>query len=247
MALIFSTSIEFLLKSAQHFNLLPKMNLVKSMSNQNPRINMIKQQLRTGDVLNETILDLYDEIPRHQFVPELYAHFAYSDMQIPLAHGQRMLTPLEEGLILQALDLKGNETVLEVGTGTGFLTAMLSKLCHKVISIDCYADFTKNAQKKLEAHDCNNVELLTGNGCRGWLEKAPYDVMVYSGALEKITETHKLQIVPGGVLFAIEGKAPIMQARIYKLDHQGIWTESMLFETDIPQLRDQLRPKEFVF
>lgn len=221
--------------------------MVKSMSNQNPRVNMIKQQLRTGDVLNETILDLYEEIPRHEFVPELYAHFAYSDMQIPLDFGQRMLTPLEEGLILQALDLKGDETVLEVGTGSGFLTAMLSKLCKLVISIDCYADFTRAAKTKLQAHGCENIELITGDGCRGWLEKAPYDVMVYTGALERIDETHKLQIVPGGTLFTIEGSSPMMQAYVHRLDHDGHWTKTMLFETDIPQLKDQLKPKEFVF
>lgn len=217
------------------------------MSNQSARINMVKQQLRTGDVLNDSILDLYDLVPRHEFVPELYSHFAYSDMQIPLSHGQRMLTPLEEGLILQGLELKGNEIVLEVGTGSGFLTAMLSKLCKQVISIDYYAELTQNAKQKLAAHNCNNVELITGDACRGWLEKAPYDVMVFTGALEKLTETHKLQIVPGGKLFTIEGKSPIMQAQLYNLDHKGVWTESMLFETDIPPLVDQLKPKEFVF
>ncbi|WP_298627730.1 protein-L-isoaspartate O-methyltransferase [uncultured Legionella sp.] len=217
------------------------------MSNQSARINMVKQQLRTGDVLNDSILDLYDLIPRHEFVPELYSHFAYSDMQIPLAHGQRMLTPLEEGLILQGLELKGNETVLEVGTGTGFFTAMLSKLCKQVISIDYYPEFTQSAKQKLAAHNCTNVELITGDACRGWLEKAPYDVMVFTGAVEQLTETHRLQIIPGGKLFIIEGKSPIMQARLHHLDHDEIWTESMLFETDIPPLVDQLKPKEFVF
>ncbi|KTD56515.1 protein-L-isoaspartate O-methyltransferase family protein [Legionella shakespearei] len=217
------------------------------MSNQSARINMIKQQLRTGDVLNDSILDLYDLLPRHEFVPELYVPFAYSDMQIPLAHGQRMLTPLEEGKILQALALKGTETVLEAGTGSGFLTAMLSKLCKQVISIDYYSEFTAQAAQKLKAHHCHNVELITGNGCNGWLEKAPYDVMVFTGAIEKLTETHRLQVLPGGKLFAIEGKAPVMQARLYNLDHDEKWTESMIFETEIPPFVDQLKPKEFVF
>lgn len=215
--------------------------------NHSARINMIKQQLRTGDVLNESILDLYEEIPRHEFVPEPFAHFAYSDMQIPLAHGQRMLTPLEEGTILQALELKGNEIVLEVGTGTGFMTALLSKLCKKVISIDYFSEFTTNAKNKLQAHNRNNVELITGDACRGWLENAPYDVIVFTGALEKLTDTHKLQILPGGKLFAILGKSPAMKAYLFHLDHNAVWTESMLFETDIPPLVDQLKPKEFVF
>jgi protein-L-isoaspartate(D-aspartate) O-methyltransferase len=217
------------------------------MSYQNARINMVKQQLRTGDVLEEPILNLYDLLPRHEFVPEQYSHFAYSDMQIPLGHNQRMLTPLEEGTILQALELKGTETVLEVGTGSGFLTAMLSKLCKKVISVEYYPEFTANAARKLKAHHCNNVELIIGDASQGWLESAPYDVIVFTGAVEKLNETHLLQIIPGGKLFAIEGKSPVMQARLYQLDHQGEWHQSMLFETDIPLLIDKLKPKEFVF
>lgn len=217
------------------------------MNNNSARINMVKQQLRTGDVLNDSILDLYDLIPRNEFVPSTYSNFAYSDMQIPLPHGQQMLTPLEEGTLLQALELTGKETVLEIGTGTGFFTALLSKLCKKVISIDYYADFTAAAGKKLQEHHCDNVELITGDGSRGWLEKAPYDVIVFTGALEQLTETHRLQIVPGGSLVAILGKTPVMQARIYKLDHNDNWEDSLLFETDTPQLVDQLKPKEFVF
>lgn len=217
------------------------------MSYQNARVNMVKQQLRTGDVLEESILNLYDIFPRNEFVPEQYADFAYSDMQIPLAHDQRMLTPLEEGTILQALDLKGHETVLEVGTGSGFLTAMLSKLCKQVISVDYYADFTSNAARKLKAHHCDNVELITGDASQGWLDKAPYDVIVFTGALEQLNETHLLQILPGGKLLAIEGKPPVMQARLHQLDHQDQWTQSMVFETNIPLLIDKLKQKEFVF
>lgn len=208
---------------------------------------MIKQQLRTGDVLNETILDLYDLIPREDFVPELYNQFAYSDMQIPLSHGQRMFTPLEEGKILQGLELKGNETILEIGTGSGFLTAMLSKLCKKVISVDYYAEFTQNAAIKLNKHKCHNVELVTGDGSRGWLEKAPYDVVLFTGGQEELTETQRLQVLPGGKLFAIIGRSPAMQAQLYQLSHAELWTSTILFETDIPSLVDQLKRKEFVF
>jgi protein-L-isoaspartate(D-aspartate) O-methyltransferase len=217
------------------------------MSYQNARTNMVKQQLRTGDVLNESILNLYHLIPRHEFVPAKYKDFAYSDMQIPLEHGQRMLTPLEEGKTLQALKLKGNETVLEIGTGSGFFTALLSKLCKKVISVDYYAEFTVNAAAKLKAHHCDNVELLTGDGSQGWLEKAPYDVVVFTGALTELNETHFLQIVPGGKLCVIEGRPPVLQAQLYELDHKDTWTQSLIFETNIPLLTDKLKPKVFVF
>ncbi|KTC88446.1 protein-L-isoaspartate O-methyltransferase family protein [Legionella cincinnatiensis] len=217
------------------------------MSYQSARINMVKQQLRTGDVLNESILDLYEVLLRHEFVPEQFTHFAYSDMQIPLNHDQRMLTPLEEGLILQALNLQGHEIVLEVGTGSGFFTALLSKLSKKVISVDYYADFTAQAEKKLKVHHCHNVELITGDASRGWLEKAPYDVVIFTGGLEKITETEKLQILPGGKLFTILGKSPVLQGKLYELDHNENWHESLLFETNIPLLIDKSKSKEFVF
>lgn len=239
--------IEFLLKSTQRFNLFTIINSVEQMNNNSARINMVTQQLRTSDVLNESILHLYDVIPRHEFVPEPYAAFAYSDMQIPLGRGQKMLTPLEEGIIMQALDLQGHETVLEIGTGSGFLTALLSKLCKKVISIDCFPEFTSAAAVKLKAHHCDNIELITGDASRGCLDKAPYDVVVFTGALEQVTLAQKLQILPGGKLFAIEGKSPIMQARLYSLDHDSVWTESLLFETDTPALIDHLKTKEFVF
>ncbi len=217
------------------------------MSYQNARTNMVKQQLRTGDVLEENILNLYDLIPRHEFVPEQYIHFAYSDMQIPIGHGERMLTPLEEGTILQKLHLNGTETVLEVGTGTGFFTALLSKLCKKVISVDYHADFTAEAARKLKKHHCDNIELVTGDASQGWLEKAPYDVMIFTGALPKLNETHLLQILPGGKLFAIEGTTPIMQGWLHQLDHQENWTKLLLLETEIPLLIDKLKTKEFVF
>lgn len=217
------------------------------MSLNDAKINMVKQQLRTGDVLNEAILALFETIPREEFVPASMRDFAYSDMQIPLAHGQRMLTPLEEGRILQALSLKGDETILEAGTGSGYFTALLSRMCHKVISVDYYSNFTTEASAKLKRFHCDNVELITGDASRGWLEKAPYDVLVLTGAIDTITETHRLQILPGGKLVAIVGREPVMQCQLLTLDHQGNWHEKLLYETNIPPLIDKLKPKEFVF
>lgn len=208
---------------------------------------MVKQQLRTGDVLDDTILALFEEFSREEFVPHAMRPFAYSDMQIPLAHHQRMMTPLEEGRILQALKLRGHETILEVGTGTGYLTAMLSRLGQTIISVDYFQEFTHTARKKLEQYNCSNVELITGDGCRGWLDKAPYDVVILTGAIETITETHRLQVLPGGKLVAIVGKEPVMQCLLLTLDHMGNWTQELLFETCIPPLINQLKPKEFVF
>ncbi len=217
------------------------------MISQISRTNMIKQQLRTGNVLDESILALYESIARDEFVPLERKDFAYSDMQIKLPHHQRMMTPLEEATVLQALALKGHEVVLEVGTGTGFLTSLLSRLCKKVISIDYYADFTVNARAKLAEHKCLNVELLTGDACRGWLDLAPYDVMVFTGAIEGLTETHRLQLVPGGKIFTVMGSEPAMQGQLHSLKDDGSWEEKILFETNIPPLIDKLKPQDFVF
>lgn len=208
---------------------------------------MIKQQLRTGDVLNERILSLYETIPRSSFVPESMRPFSYSDMQIPYGHDQRMLSPAEEGLILQNLNLTGTETILEVGTGTGFFTALLSKLCKQVISIEYFKDLSDSAKLKLEQYDCSNVELITADGHRGWFEKAPYDIVILSGAIEEVTETHLLQVLPGGKLVAFIGQDPVLKCIVLTLDHHENWTEKALFETSLPPLMNALKSTEFVF
>jgi protein-L-isoaspartate(D-aspartate) O-methyltransferase len=217
------------------------------MTNQNHTENMIRQQLRTGDVLNDTILNLFRELPREDFVPDRMKPFACSDLPIPLAHDQQMMTPLEEGRILQALMLNGSETVLEVGTGTGYLTALLSRQCKKVISVDYFEDFTASAKEKLQRHHCDNVELITGDACRGWLELAPYDVIVLTAALDHIDETHRLQLLPGGRMFAVIGKEPAMKGMFFSLDHEGRWTEKMLFNTCVPSMITKFPSKKFDF
>lgn len=217
------------------------------MSSRTACINMIKQQLRTSDVLNDSILNLFETMDRASFVPQAFKEFAYSDMQINLPHQQRMMTPVEEAKLLQSLSLAGHEVVLEIGTGTGFLTALLSKLSKKVISVDYFSEFTLQAKKKLAEHECNNVDLITGDGSHGWLDKAPYDVIVFTGAMETITETQRLQVLLGGKMFLILGKEPVMQGQLHTLNHNGQWHEELIFETNIPPLVDKSKPKEFVF
>lgn len=209
--------------------------------------NMIKQQLRTGGVLNDKILNLYADLPRHEFVPQKYQDFAYSDMQIPLANQQVMLTPLEEATILQALELSGKETVLEIGTGSGFFTALLSKLAKKVISVDYFAEFTNSAATKLKKHNCTNVELVTADAINGYVDKAPYEVIVYTGALTGLTELQKLQVLPGGKLFAFVGENPVICAKLFNIDNNDNWNEKLLFSTDIPMLINKLAKEEFIF
>ena len=211
------------------------------------RTNMIKQQLRTGNVLDERILSLYSDIHRDEFVPSSMQSFAYSDMQIPLSHGQCMMTPLEEALLLESLALQGHEVVLEVGTGTGFLTALLSRLCKKVISVDYYPEFTSKARQKLIEHNCNNVQCITGDASNGWLDSAPYDVIVFTGGMISLSEMQRLQLMPGGKIFAIAGKSPTMLGQLHCLDHHGHWDTQIIFETSLPALISNRKQPDFDF
>ena len=208
---------------------------------------MIKQQLRTNGVLDEKILSLYSKIARHKFTPYKFQEFAYTDMRIPLAHGQQMFSPMEEALLLQELHFNGGESVLEVGTGTGYLTSMLSRLAKNILSIDCFNDFTEHARDNLHQYNCQNVQLLTANAISGWIPKAPYHIMIITGAIESIPDTIKLQLLPGGKLFVILGRDPIMYGKLLTLDHHGQWDEKLLFATNTPKLIDPAAIQEFVF
>ncbi|MCH9755874.1 MAG: protein-L-isoaspartate O-methyltransferase [Gammaproteobacteria bacterium] len=209
---------------------------------------MIKQQLRTGNILDERVLSLYDKIPRQAFVPEALQYVAYSDLQLPLAENQCMMTPLEEATILQALALQGHEKILEIGTGSGFFTALLSQSAAHVTSVDYYTEFTNQAHKKLNTYGAGNITLETGDASQGWLDKAPYDVVVYTGALPKLNDMQRLQVVPGGKLFAITGEFPVMQGELHTLSHDEVWQTHLLFETTLPLLINKTAAAEnFVF
>ncbi len=219
------------------------MNTVKTLA----KFNMIHQQLRPSNVVNNNILELFNNINRHEFVPQSYCEFAYSDMSIPLAHEQQMLTPIEEGMLLQALQLRGNESILEIGTGSGYLTVLLSKLAKKVVSVDYFVDFTMNVQNQLSVFDCNNVTLLTGDASYGWFELAPYDIIVITGGLPEINEALRLQLFPGGKIFAIIGVGAIQYGTLLELDHNNHWVKTQLFATNTPLLFNKFKVAEFVF
>lgn len=212
-----------------------------------PLNNMIKQQLRTSAVVDEHILSLFERLSRAKFVPTHYAAFAYSDMQIPLAHNQRMMTPSEEGLILQSLRLTGNETVLEVGTGTGYFTALLSQSCKKVVTFDLFPDFSENAKVKLDAHGCNNIEYHVGNAYEGWAEGAPYDCIIMNGGMPKLQEKLLLQLSPKGRLVTFIGQGPVLQAQVLTLQPNKSVKKSFLFNTSLPALKPLHPVTTFVF
>lgn len=217
------------------------------MNNDLKSLNMIKQQLRTNEVLNPQILNLFQNIDRKDFLPNDLQNFAYSDLQIALPHQERMMTPLEEAQVLQSLELKGSELILEVGTGTGFLTALLAQLAKKVISIDYYPEFTHTARENLSKYPHENIELITGDASSGWPKTAPYDVIIFSSAQEKLRKTHLLQLKSTGKIFAIIGKAPVMQGKLFHYSSKDQCTEQILFETNLPPLISPDPKKSFVF
>lgn len=213
------------------------------MTIETARLNMIKQQLRPCEVLDDHILHILETLPREAFVPEAFKTLAFADTNIPLAHEQIMMTPFEESTLLQVLNIQPHETVLEIGTGSGYMTALLARLARLVISIEYFADFTARAKEKLEKFAISNVELITANGARGYLEKAPYDVIVFTGSLPALPKILRPQLLPGGRIFAILGDVPVMEATLVNSE----WQYEKLFETYLPPLLKIKHPAEFVF
>src|SRR5690349_10251193 len=132
------------------------------------RFNMIEQQIRTWEVLDPVVLDLLKKIPRKNFIAPQYLGLAFADLEIPIGHGQLMLSPKMEGRIIQALEIKKTNKVLEIGTGSGYLTALLATLAEQVYSVELVAELSQNAQKRLSQHNIQNVTLEIGDAANGW-------------------------------------------------------------------------------
>lgn len=217
------------------------------MNIEQARINMLGQQLRTWDVLDQHVLDIMGSTPREDFVPPIYRNEAYADMAIPLDHSQIMFTPKEEARLLQALAIKPTESVLEIGTGSGYMTALLARLARQVYSVDIFADFTEQARQKLRALTLSNIELWTGDAAHGWVQKAPYDVIIITGSMYALPASFRNCLKPGGRLVVILGEAPAMEAMLIARDKNNQWSEASLFETVVPALINAVEPPAFVF
>jgi len=211
------------------------------------RHNMVVSQIRTGSVLDDRILELVSRGPRQDFVPDALRNLAFVDMQIPLGHGEVMMAPQVEARLLQELAIKPTDKILEIGTGSGYLTWLLAQLGAKVHSVEIRPEFTDRASGRLAAHGARNVELEIGDGARGWDKHAPYDVILVTGSLPMLPEAFKKQLGVGGRLIAIVGKSPAMQAqRVTRLTETSYDTCGLL-ETDLPPLQNALAPSAFVF
>ena len=210
------------------------------------RFNMIEQQIRTWDVLDLHILDILTKTPREEFVPEAHRALAFADIQLPLAHGQNMLHPKMEGRILQVLAIRPTDRILEIGTGSGYLTACLAKLGSHVDSVDIHADFIDSAALKLEAHGLDNVTLSVGDATAAWSQDALYDVIVISGSQPVATPVFQQHLAPGGRLFMVTGSAPAMQAWLITRVGANDFSREVLFETVLTPLINAAPAPQFV-
>ena len=211
------------------------------------RFNMIEQQIRPWDVLDDTILSLLQRIKREEYVPEAYRAMAFMDLEIPLGHGESMLSPKVEARLVQELHIKPTDKVLEVGTGSGYMTALLASLAGHVHSVEIIPEFSQAAAQKLAAHDISNVTCEIGDAARGWQKYAPYDVIVVTGSLPLLPDEFIAQLKPGGRLLAFIGLAPAMEARLTRLIEPGVIDSEVIFETDVRALKNASQPAQFAF
>jgi len=211
------------------------------------RQHMIESQLRIWDVRDERVLEVVGRTPREDYVPRNYRSIAFVDMNIPLGHGQVMMAPKLEARLLQELELQPTDKVLEIGTGSGHMTALLAALSRHVVSVEILPEFTADAAAKLAHHGVRNITLETGDGARGWDRQQPYDAILVTGSTPLLPEAFQQSLAIGGRLIAIVGTAPAMEVRrIRRVDAQSFKEES-LFETVLPPLINALEPPRFVF
>ena len=217
------------------------------MNVEQARFNMVEQQIRTWEVLDQQVLDLLFRVRREEFVPEQYRALAFADMEIPIGNGEKMLSPKLEARMLQELALAPGDTVLEVGTGSGYMTALLASVGRHVHSVDIVPEFTRSAAARIAAHGLYNVTLETGDAARGWNLHAPYDAIVLTGSVPVLPAAFRNSLRPGGRLLAVVGEPPVMEARLITCVAADVCNTTVLFETCIAPLRNAVQPERFVF
>ena len=220
------------------------------MDLQQARSNMIEQQVRPWDVLDQRVLDVLAEIPREAFVDEQHRGVAYSDFPLPIGHGQHMLKPTVEGRLLQALLLEVTDSVLEIGTGSGYITACLARLSAQVESIEIIPDLAEAAAARIAVRGISNVTVLQQDATASWDAKDGYDAIAFSGAVPSIPDYYKNKLNVGGRLFAFIGEStqPAMEAVLITRIKDTEWSRESLFETSVdPLINFDSESPSFVF
>ncbi len=211
------------------------------------RYNMVEQQIRTWEVLDHSVLELFETVHREDFVPSEYRRLALADINIPLAHDQVTMTPKVEARLLQGLAIRRTDRVLEIGTGCGFLTALLGCSAGQVHSVDIFPGFTGAAAPRLARYGIENVQLYTGDAALGWPQAGPCDVIVVTGSVPVLPDAYAAQLNAGGRLFVIVGQSPVMEALLITRGADGALAREALFETDLPPLLGLPTPSAFRF
>jgi protein-L-isoaspartate(D-aspartate) O-methyltransferase len=209
------------------------------------RHNMIEQQVRPWDVLDSRVLGVLSAVPRENFVPEACRNLAFADLCLPLGHGEVMMKPVVEGRVLQAVSPQAGESVLEIGTGSGFLTACLARLAGQVVSVEQHADFADAARGRLAAANIANAKVETADAVTAFDRGQAFDVIVVTGAVYALPQHWRGWLKPGGRLFAVVGESPVQSAMLYTRTGNA-WNEQALFETDLPYLHHAEPPQRFV-
>jgi len=213
------------------------------------RFNMIQQQIRPWNVTDNEVLSVMAEIPRERFVPAAYRNLAYADLEIPISEGQIMLAPKVVAHMLQALAIQPHDKILQLGTGTGYITACLCRLGGHVVGMELHAELAEQTRTGLQALKPRRLKVRVGNGLAESVEGHPFDVIAVTGSLPDATalETLETQLAPGGRLFAIVGEEPIMEAQLVTRIADRDFRRRSLLETCVPALEKTPKPERFVF
>jgi len=211
------------------------------------RFNMIEQQIRTWEVLDPVVLDLFNEVPRESFVAESQQGLAFADVELPIGFGQTMLSPKIEGKILQALSVKKTDKVLLIGAGSGYLTALLAKLALHVHAVEIQPELSAMAQVRLKQQNIHNVTLHVGDAACGFASDAPYDVIVFTGSMPLHPNAAEKMLNVGGRMFVVVGELPIMKATLTQRVSDGVCRKETLFETCLPPLINAPQATKFEF
>jgi protein-L-isoaspartate(D-aspartate) O-methyltransferase len=217
------------------------------MNLEQARNNMVEQQIRTWEVLDQDVLDLLYLVPREEFVSEQHRELAFSDLELPIGEGEKMWQPKLEARVIQELNVRKTDHVLEVGTGSGYLTALLAHRAGHVHSVEIRPALAALGKRNLASHGVDNVALHVGDAARGWPRQAPYDVIVLTGSTPVLPLALLEQLAPGGRLFAVVGEAPAMSARLVTCSAPGARGSVDLFETVIAPLANAEQPARFKF
>ena len=216
------------------------------MQNTHRQEQMIEQQVRAWEVLDPRVLDLLRRVPRERFVPPSQSFLAFADVAVPLPHGQHMLRPSVVGRALQALELAGSESVLEIGAGTGFVTACLAAAAHQVRSLELFEELAEMARANLAAVGIRNAEVLTADATRP-LGEMRYHAIAITASLPLYDSHFERQLEIGGRLFVVVGEAPVMEARLVRRRSEEVWVTESLFETVLDPLINARRRESFAF